>query len=188
VRCGIESVDPIPTETEVEAFYQEIFYQHYSRALPERWQWRLRLVERAFKQYIDRWFRATGKRKPQRFLDTGGGLGHYAKAAINQGIESCLMDYSDEALQFGRNTLGISWTVQGDIQKCAQYLEKESFDLVLAKHWHWSFAGMGWLKSRHQCGIKRTILPSHGNCAQFSNDTSVEPVHASRCCPSPRDH
>ena len=150
VRCGIESVDPIPTETEVEAFYQEIFYQHYSRALPERWQWRLRLVERAFKQYIDRWFRATGKRKPQRFLDTGGGLGHYAKAAINQGIESCLMDYSDEALQFGRNTLGISWTVQGDIQKCAQYLEKESFDLVLAKHWHWSFAGMGWLKSRHQ--------------------------------------
>jgi 2-polyprenyl-3-methyl-5-hydroxy-6-metoxy-1,4-benzoquinol methylase len=134
VRCGIESVDPIPTETEVEAFYQKVFYQHYSRALPERWQLRLRLVERAFEQYIHMWFRATGKRKPQRFLDIGGGLGYYAKAAVNWGIESCLMDYSDEALQFGRNTLGISWTVQGDIQKCAQYLEKESFDFVLAKH------------------------------------------------------
>jgi 2-polyprenyl-3-methyl-5-hydroxy-6-metoxy-1,4-benzoquinol methylase len=132
VRCGIQSVDPIPTATELEAYYQQVFYKH--NPLPERWQWRLQLVERAFERYIYMWFRATGKGKPQRFLDIGGGLGYYAKAALNRGIESCLMDYSDEALQFGRRTLGISWTVRGNIEKCAQYLEKESFDFVLARH------------------------------------------------------
>src|SRR5215471_16007006 len=75
VGCGIESVDPMPTEAEVEAFYQQVFYQHYSRALPERWQLRLQLVERAFERYICMWSQASGKRRPQRFLDIGGGLG-----------------------------------------------------------------------------------------------------------------
>ena len=44
------------------------------------------------------------------------------------------MDYSDDAMEFGRSSLGISWTVQGDIQKCADSLDKEAFDFVLARH------------------------------------------------------
>lgn len=135
--CGNESVDPIPSAKELEEFYQKEFYKHSGRALPasDRWQKRLGLVERAFAGYLDLWSSvgALGK-KPSRFLDIGGGLGYYAKAALNQGIDACLMDYSDDAMAFGRETLGVKWTVQGDIQACAKYFEKGTFDFVLARH------------------------------------------------------
>ncbi|HEY9774643.1 MAG TPA: class I SAM-dependent methyltransferase [Planktothrix sp.] len=132
--CTSQTALPTPTAAQLETYYQEVFYKKSSKALPERWKHRLKLVEHAFDNYLKRWRQASDKKKPKRFLDIGGGLGYYAKAAVNRGIEACLMDYSDEALAFGRQTLALDWTLQGDIQKCGEYLDEDYFDFVLARH------------------------------------------------------
>jgi SAM-dependent methyltransferase len=128
-HCGYETVADLPTPEQLTAFYQSISGKKTVRS--DR---RLKMVARAFDSYLAEWKRHTGVEKPSRFLDLGGGVGYYARAGMDRGIASCLMDYAEDALQFSRDNLGISWIVAGDIQRCAEHLEKEEFDCVLARH------------------------------------------------------
>ena len=131
-RCGAcqtESIDPIPTAEELNAFYQSI-----SKKKMARWQRRLHLVERAFEYYLRDYQDSHGRRIPERLLDIGGGVGYYVRAALNRNIDAWLMDCAGDALEFARNVLGITSIVQGDIQRCADALDENSFDFVLARH------------------------------------------------------
>lgn len=127
--CGTESVAPLPTAEELELFYQKI-----SAKKIVRWQHCLKQVERALAGYLNFYYQATGQNKPDKFLDLGGGVGYYAKAALKRKIDTCLMDWANDALEFARTTLEIPFTVQGNIQKSAEFLPSKSFDFVLSRH------------------------------------------------------
>ncbi len=137
LRCSIchtESIKQMPTQSELKEFYENKFYQENSQNPMERSEIRLKLIERSFAKYLNDWHKFNGRKMPESFLDIGGGVGYYVRAAQDEGIKACLMDYADSALNFARTTLGVNWTVQGDIQKCAEYLEHGSFDFILARH------------------------------------------------------
>jgi SAM-dependent methyltransferase len=129
IECRTESVHPQPTDDELDAYYQGI-----SGKKMVRWEQRLRKVEGAMRTYLARYRDVTAGRVPERFLDVGGGVGYYTRAAEKEGIHACLMDYAGDALKFARETLGVAWTVEGDIRDCSPFFDVESFDLVLARH------------------------------------------------------
>lgn len=126
--CGTESISPVPSAEELSHFYQSI-----SAKKIVRWQRRLQLVERAFGAYVDKFQTETGF-KPESFLDLGGGVGYYVRAAQGLGIEACLMEWAGDAMRFARETLGLHWIVEGDISRCADYLDAERFHMILARH------------------------------------------------------
>jgi len=97
------------------------------------WQKRLSLVEQAFDYYLKS-YQDINSNKPTSFLDIGGGVGYYARAAMNRGIDACLADSADDALEFARDQLKVSWIVKCNIQKCADFLESDAFDFVLSRH------------------------------------------------------
>ena len=127
--CQTDSLANLPTASELEKFYQRA-----SAKKMVAWQRCLQRVERAFEGYLRGYRRFSALEKPSTFLDLGGGVGYYSRAALNHQIEVCLMDWADDALEFARSQLNISNTVQGNIQQCSEYLEHNSFDFVLSRH------------------------------------------------------
>lgn len=127
--CGTESVHPLPGADELEAFYQSL-----SGKKMVRWQRRRVLVAAAFDRYLKRYREISRGRRPQKFLDLGGGVGFYARAALDRDIEACLFEWAEDALRFARGELGLPWTVRGDVGACADFLAGERFDFVLARH------------------------------------------------------
>lgn len=127
--CKTQFVHPMPTPEVLQTFYQQI-----SGKKMIRWEERRRRVSDAFGVYL-RYFQATtGKRKPDRFLDIGGGVGYYTYAAMERNINACLMDWADDALAFTRSRLGVLKLVEGNVQHCAAHLEANTYDYVLARH------------------------------------------------------
>lgn len=133
-RCGQESVSPIPSEEELKHYYETVFYQTHDDIKVARWEIKLHLIQRAFTHYLDRYRRFNGNITPRTFIDVGGGLGFYARSAMDHGIDTCLIDYGATALTFAQEKLGVTWTVQGDVQKCAEHVAHDTFDFVLARH------------------------------------------------------
>jgi len=127
--CGLESVYTRPTNEELSNFYQNI-----SSKKMVRWENCRDLINKAFSQYLRIYSVYTKKSTPRSFLDVGGGVGYYTKAAENAGILSCLIDYADDAIQFAQKNLGISRAIKGDIQCCDEYLDGSLFDFVLSRH------------------------------------------------------
>lgn len=124
--CETESVYPQPKPEVLAAFYQQI-----SAKKMNRWQTRLKLIKRAFDRYLKEFQQVSGREKPTRFLDVGGGVGYYVRAAQDQGIEACLMDYAGDAMQFACETLKVRTSVCGDIQKCADFFGADSACLII---------------------------------------------------------
>lgn len=129
LSCYTESLTRIPTVEELIAFYGG-----RSGRKMKRWEQRMARVDRAFDGYLRDFREVSGREKPASFLDAGGGVGYYAKAAQDRGIRACLLDYDESALAFGRETLGISQVVQGDAQKCLEAVGPAAFEYVLARH------------------------------------------------------
>ncbi len=127
--CGTESVDPMPDAEELGVFYQAISAKKMSG-----WERRLERVKAAFDGYIDRYRELAGAGKPTRFLDVGGGVGYYARAALDLGIDACLVDWASDALLFTQRTLGVAKVVRADVQRCGDIFAPGSFDFVLARH------------------------------------------------------
>jgi len=127
-ECGLESVATLPEPEELRSFYQSISGKKMVHS--ER---RLDLVSHSFDKYLGRYAHFLD-RPPVTLLDLGGGVGYYARAASDAGLEGCLMDWAEDALRFAREELHLEWTVQGDIQHCAASLEPEVFDVVLTRH------------------------------------------------------
>lgn len=126
--CGAEAVEPLPTQEQLQEFYQGT-----SGRDMVRWPRRLKLVDRAMEYYIARCAQLTGA-APRRFLDLGGGVGYWSAAAQGRGVEACLMDFAEDCLTFAKDTLGVKWTVQGDIGRSGDFFEPATFDMILARH------------------------------------------------------
>ncbi|MEO8377324.1 MAG: class I SAM-dependent methyltransferase [Candidatus Sumerlaeota bacterium] len=127
--CFTESLAKLPTVDELITFYSG-----RSGRKTKRWQQRLARVERAFSEYIKDYRIASGRDKPATFLDAGGGVGYYAKAAQGRGIAATLLDYDELALAFARETLRLTDTVQGDVRECLKAKGAGAFDYILARH------------------------------------------------------
>lgn len=127
--CMTESLAELPTEAQLLEFYGG-----RSGRKMKRWQERLACVDAAFDAYIQQYRDAAGGRSPESFLDVGGGVGYWTKAAQDRGLRACLLDYDETALTFARETLGIRETVQGDISRVIETHGPASFDYVLARH------------------------------------------------------
>ncbi len=128
-KCGTESVDPMPDAEELGVFYQAI-----SAKKMTGWERRLGRVKVAFDGYMDRYRELVGGGNPASFLDVGGGVGYYARAAQDLGIDACLVDWAGDALLFTRRTLGVAKVVRADVQRCGDIFAPGSFDFVLARH------------------------------------------------------
>lgn len=127
--CGLETTKPLPTTEHLKDFYQSRSAKKLTRKA-----WRLPLVARAFNSYLKDFRKFTGREQPDAFVDIGAGEGLYVRAAHDRGIISCYMDYAMDALEFARSELGIKWIVRGDVQRCADSLQPQTFDFALARH------------------------------------------------------
>ncbi|MCC6546658.1 class I SAM-dependent methyltransferase [Candidatus Sumerlaeota bacterium] len=127
--CFTEALAKPPTVDELIAFYSG-----RSSRKTKRWEQRMARVDSAFDTYMSDFRQVAGKEKPAAFLDAGGGVGYYAKAARNRGIAATLLDYDELALSFARETLGLDDTVQGDVTACLVVKGPQSFDYILARH------------------------------------------------------
>jgi SAM-dependent methyltransferase len=110
------------------------FYQGRNEKKMARWKQRQQLIDRAVDEHLAIFHSVTGREKPESFVDIGGGVGHYVRSFSQRGTRACLLDMADDALDFARDTLGISWIVRGDVQNCANLLEPSSFEYVQARH------------------------------------------------------
>jgi 2-polyprenyl-3-methyl-5-hydroxy-6-metoxy-1,4-benzoquinol methylase len=129
VTCETESVHPLPGGEDLERFYQSI-----SGKKMVRWEGRLELVRAAFDGYLERYRELTGVATPERFLDVGGGVGYYARAAEDRGVSAYVVDWADDALRFASRTLGVRKVVCANVQRCADVFRPRSFDFILARH------------------------------------------------------
>lgn len=128
-RCGCESVEPLPSAQDLLEFYQSRSSKKLARA-----EIRRRLAARAVDHYLKDYARHCGGRMPEAFADLGGGEGLWTRAAQDRGVHACLIDYAGDVLGFARDSLGVEWIVEGDIQRCAEFLPPARFDFALARH------------------------------------------------------
>lgn len=126
--CGTQGVDPAPTPEELHTFYQDANSTHMVRASA-----RLKRVGVSMDYYLTLYGQVCGG-APRRLLDLGGGVGYWTAAAQARGVEACLMDYAEDAQAFARESMGVRWTMVGDICRSADYFAPETFDFVLARH------------------------------------------------------
>lgn len=129
VDCQLEATIPLPTHAALYEYYQGADGRDMAKS--ERWFER---VDRAVVYYFERFAEITSEAAPRRMLDLGGGVGYWSAVAQARGVDVCLMDFADDALQFARERLGVKWTVAGDIGRSSDYFSEAEFDFVLARH------------------------------------------------------
>ena len=127
--CGSETLDRFPSAEELRLFYQAIS----SKKMTDDRR-RLERVDHAFEGYLEAYRRAMGTNLPARFLDLGGGVGYWARAAHDRGIEAWLADWAFDALGFAGSRMKLPRRVCLDVGRCSGALRPASFDFVLARH------------------------------------------------------
>jgi len=122
--CGIAQTLPRPPEQLLARFYPPVYYprESHDRAYYRKW---IQPSQR-IKLDIVRRFRASGT-----LLDVGSGAGYFVREASEGGFSAQGLEFSREAVEFGRREFGLLLT-EGDLLT-AQYPDC-SFDIVTL--WH----------------------------------------------------
>jgi SAM-dependent methyltransferase len=118
--CGVSQTLPLPDYAELSQYYPPFYYQTES------------VSDKYYQNHIER-FQVQKLRKIQAYgktgklLDIGCGVGHFIRAALNQGIEAEGVELSETAATVGRERWNLR-IVTGDF--LSNQFMSESFDII----------------------------------------------------------
>lgn len=128
-NCKITFVDPQPSITELNKYYNGMYKELTVSFDKEKMEMALYSMKGYLKQ-ID-WNKKNVNKKT--FLDLGGGLGYYSKAAAEFGMKSILVEKDPVSINFAKNQLGINNIIEKDLKDffCNNI---KKYDLVFFRH------------------------------------------------------
>ena len=128
-ECKITFVHPQPTSDELTAYYNGM-YKNLTVAFNQAQLDRARFSMKGYMKSLD-WTETD--RQDRTFLDLGGGLGYYSKAAIDYGLNPILVEKDPVSVDFARNHLNLSNIIEKDLD---DFFENAShqYDVVFFRH------------------------------------------------------
>ncbi len=129
-QCRLVSVCPLPSDQVIFQVYQGLYSNREKFDGID--QQKLERAKFSFKEY-DKEIRRINQERGRKFLDVGGGMGYYSKAAELQGMESTLLDLDHQSVTFANKQLEISHAYQTNIENF-QEKTSEQFDVVFIRH------------------------------------------------------
>lgn len=126
--CKLTYVNPLPSETVIARSYVGL-YEELSAQFDEQ---KMRWARTSMKGYI-RELESLGQWPKRSFLDVGGGLGYYARAAQEESLSSTLIDWDPVSVTFAKK-LGVSDAYQMSIEEFASTVKGRKYDLIFLRH------------------------------------------------------
>ncbi|PWH82812.1 hypothetical protein DIS18_11325 [Algibacter marinivivus] len=127
--CKVAFVNEQPSFSELNNYYNGM-YKDIAVAFDEKkMDWALH----SMKEYVEKLNLKFDSLEGKSFLDLGGGLGYYSKAANTFGLESILVEKDPVSVSFAMDKLGLNQIVKQDLNEF--FLNnKKQYDIVFFRH------------------------------------------------------
>ena len=127
-QCELVFVNPLPSDKRLNDYYHGMYESLANSFSQKKMAWALRSLD----CYIED-LRDAAEWPKQDFLDLGGGLGYYSRAAREKGLASRLVEMDSVSTSFARDVLGLRDVVEMPILDFLKEHEAQ-FDLVFLRH------------------------------------------------------
>ena len=128
--CKLVFVTPMPDDTTISNCYVGLYSE---RSLPDKIDEKVDWARNSIKGYIKE-LESLGRWPKRDFLNLGGGLGYYSKAAQAEGLNSTLVDWDPVSIAFAKGNLGVRKTFCASIEEFATDFKSRKYDLILLRH------------------------------------------------------
>jgi 2-polyprenyl-3-methyl-5-hydroxy-6-metoxy-1,4-benzoquinol methylase len=128
-KCKIAFVYPQPSMNVLDDYYNGMYKELTVKFDNEKMYWANRSIEGYFKRLGLKKSSLKGK----SFVDFGGGLGYYSKAALNFGLNSILVEKDPVSVDFAKNKLELTNIIQKNLH---EFINESSikYDFVFFRH------------------------------------------------------
>lgn len=128
-NCKIAFVNPQPSIDVLDDYYNGMYKELTVNFDSKKMDWANRSIEGYFKRLGLKKSSVKGK----TFVDFGGGLGYYSKAAQNFGLNSILVEKDPVSVEFAKNKLGLTHIIQKNLH---EFINESSvkYDFVFFRH------------------------------------------------------
>ncbi|WP_422105128.1 methyltransferase domain-containing protein [Winogradskyella sp.] len=128
-KCKTAFVHPQPSSEELNAFYTGM-YQEKALSFNEV---QMNRALKSVKGYLKRLNWIGEKSKGKTFLDLGGGLGYYSKAASEYGMSPILVEKDAVSVDFAQSKLQLDTIIQQDLNEFFSS-NTDKYDIVFFRH------------------------------------------------------
>ena len=128
-ECKITFVKEQPTVSELNDYYNGM-YQDLAVTFDNK---KMNWARNSMKAYVKTLRLKLDSVKNKSFLDLGGGLGYYSKAANEFGFDSVLVEKDPVSVNFASKELGLKNIVKQDLNQFFKN-NKKQYDVVFLRH------------------------------------------------------
>ncbi|MBO3116693.1 class I SAM-dependent methyltransferase [Winogradskyella sp. DF17] len=128
-KCKVAFVHPQPSVDELNTYYTGM-YQEKAISFNEV---QMSRASKSIKGYLKRLKWNGEKSKGKTFLDLGGGLGYYSKAASEYGMSPILVEKDSVSVDFAKNKLNLKSIIKKDLNEFFSS-NTEKYDVVFFRH------------------------------------------------------
>ncbi len=128
-NCKVAFAYPQPSVEVLNAYYTGM-YEDIAVSFNEK---QMSRALKSFKGYLERMEWCESDYKGKSFLDLGGGLGYYSKAALELGMSPILVEKDSISVDFAKKELNLKTIIQKDLN--GFFAETtEQYDLIFFRH------------------------------------------------------
>ena len=128
-NCQVAFVKEQPKLEELNAYYNGMYKELTIGFDQKKMNWALH----SMKEYAKKITYKLDTIKGKTFVDLGGGLGYYSKAASKYGFDAILVEKDPVSVNFAKKQLGLKNIIEQDLEEFFEH-NKEKFDVVFFRH------------------------------------------------------
>ncbi|MFM2026803.1 MAG: hypothetical protein RLZZ339_1520 [Cyanobacteriota bacterium] len=128
-HCQLTFVSPMPSEQAIQEYYNGLYRTESLEFNLQKQKW----ANTSLDGYIEE-LKRLKKWPRQDFLDLGGGLGYYAKAALTKGLKAILVDIDPVSIEFANKHQGLPEVYQASIQEFSEISSHKTYDWIFLRH------------------------------------------------------
>lgn len=128
-ECKLTFIHPMPADEVIAEYYEGLYEELAAEFDPQKMKW----ANRSIRGYIEQ-LDHLGQWPKKSFLDLGGGLGYYSKAAHDKGLDVTLVDLDPISIAFARNKLGLRNVHLKAVDAFALLNDGVKYDLIFMRH------------------------------------------------------
>ena len=132
MRCPhyqLTFVSPMPSEQAIQEYYNGLYRKESLEFDLQKQKW----ANTSLDGYIEE-LKRLKKWPRQDFLDLGGGLGYYAKAALTKGLKAILVDIDPVSIEFANKHQELPEVYQASIQEFSEISSHKTYDWIFLRH------------------------------------------------------
>lgn len=128
-QCQLTFVSPMPSDEVILEYYNGLYRKESIELDPQKMEWSNKSLDGYIQELkrLEKW--------PRRdFLDLGGGLGYYTKAALMKGLNAILVDIDPVSIEFAKKYQELPHVYQTTIQEFSEGSEHKTYDWIFLRH------------------------------------------------------